>query len=143
MGQVKEQKLCSKVDLQKVKVEHVKKGSTLHIQVEVVDQIYNQKFQVRDQLNRINRSYTFLPTACTTIKDVNLDWNDFAKFYKLMYFTITISKHVITKFLDLLHFFYFWVVYREEKGIPLVGPKHIPPSYWKLGPGEDKQSWTW
>jgi hypothetical protein len=24
-----------------------------------------------------------------------------------------------------------------------VGPKHIPPSYWKLGPGEDKQSWTW
>jgi hypothetical protein len=39
--QVEEQKLCSKVDLQKVRVEHVEKGSTLDIQVELVDQIYN------------------------------------------------------------------------------------------------------
>ncbi len=43
--QIEKQKLCSKVDLQKVKVKHVKKGSTLHIQVELVDHIYNQKFQ--------------------------------------------------------------------------------------------------
>ncbi len=39
--QVKEQKLCSKVDLQKVRVEHVEEGSTSDIQVELVNQIYN------------------------------------------------------------------------------------------------------
>jgi hypothetical protein len=39
--QVKEQKLWSKVDLQKVKIEHVEEGSTSNIQVELVDQIYN------------------------------------------------------------------------------------------------------
>ncbi len=38
--QVEEQKL-SKVDLQKVRVEHVEEGSTLDIQVQLVDQIYN------------------------------------------------------------------------------------------------------
>ncbi len=42
---VKEQKLGSKVNLQKVKVEHVEEGSTLNIQVEIIDQIYNQRFQ--------------------------------------------------------------------------------------------------
>ncbi len=41
---VEEQKLGSKVCLQKVKVEHVEKGSTLDIQVELVDHIYNKKF---------------------------------------------------------------------------------------------------
>jgi hypothetical protein len=35
--QVKEQKLGSKVDLQKVKVEHVEEGSRKDIEVEIVD----------------------------------------------------------------------------------------------------------
>ncbi len=35
------QKLGSKVDLQKVKVEHVEKGSTSNIQVQIINQIYN------------------------------------------------------------------------------------------------------
>ncbi len=38
---VEEQKLGSKVDLQKVKVEHVEEGSTSNIQVQIVDWIYN------------------------------------------------------------------------------------------------------
>jgi hypothetical protein len=42
---VEEQKLNSKVDLWKVKVEHLEKGSTSNIQVEIVNQIYNQRFQ--------------------------------------------------------------------------------------------------
>ncbi len=42
---VEEQKLSSKVYLHKVKVEHVEEESTLDIQVELVDQIYNKKFQ--------------------------------------------------------------------------------------------------
>jgi hypothetical protein len=39
--QVEKQKLGSKIDLQKVKVKHAKKGSTSNIQVDIVDQIYN------------------------------------------------------------------------------------------------------
>jgi len=38
---VEEQKLGSKVYLQKVKVKRVEEGSTSDIQVEVVNQIYN------------------------------------------------------------------------------------------------------
>jgi Tfp pilus assembly PilM family ATPase len=43
--QVEEQKLGSKIDLQKVKVELVEEGSTRDIEVETVDQIYNERFQ--------------------------------------------------------------------------------------------------
>jgi hypothetical protein len=66
--------------MQKVKVEHVKDGSTSNIQVETVNQIYNQRFQkylnhrwiqkfiiqnvaskifkrARDQLSHINRPH--------------------------------------------------------------------------------------
>ncbi len=43
--QVEEQTLGSKVNLQKVKIKHVKEGSTWDIQVQIVDQIYNQRFQ--------------------------------------------------------------------------------------------------
>ncbi len=107
IGHVKEQKLGSKVDLQKVKVEHVKEESTLNRHVQIVDLIYNKRFQkyldycwiqksivwnvasrnfkkAKDQLSHINRFYTFLPTTCTIIEDVDLDWDDFAKFYKLL-----------------------------------------------------------
>jgi hypothetical protein len=84
--------------------------------------------KARDQLSHINRSYTFFPTTCVAIKDVNLDWDDFEKNYKLLYSTIEIFEHVIAKFPDLLHFLDFWVVYREENGIlPLMRPKRIPP----------------
>jgi hypothetical protein len=38
---VEKQKLGSKIYLQKMKVEHVKEGSTSNIQVEIVDEIYN------------------------------------------------------------------------------------------------------
>ncbi len=40
-----EQQLGSKAYLQKVKMEHVEKGLTTNVQVEIVDQIYNQRFQ--------------------------------------------------------------------------------------------------
>jgi hypothetical protein len=39
-----------------------------------------------------------------------------------------INEHVIAKFPNLLHFLNSWVIYKEEKGIPLVGPKHTPPT---------------
>jgi hypothetical protein len=64
----------------------------------------------------------------------------FAKFYKLLYFIIAIHKHAISKISNLLHFLDSWVDYREEKGIPMVRPKRIPPSCWRVGPRKEKQS---
>ncbi len=143
--------------MQKVKVEHVEKGSRKDIEVEIVDQIYNQRFQKyldyhcfqksiiryvtsrsfkknRDRLSHINHSYIFLPIACTTIEDVNLDWINFTVLCKLLYLTIVIHEHVLAKFSNLLHFLDSQVVYKEEKGIPLVGPKCIFSNCWKLCP---------
>jgi len=42
---IEKKNLGSKVYLQKVKIKHVEDGSTFDIQVELVDQIYNHKFQ--------------------------------------------------------------------------------------------------
>ncbi len=147
--QVEDQKLGSKLDLQKVKVEHVKKGSKKDIEVEIVDHICNQKFQksivcnvtsrsfkrARDHLSHINHFYIFLPTTCTTTKGVNLNWNDFAEIYKLLYSTIASCEHVLAKFSNLLCFLDSWVVYKAEKGIPLVGLEHTLPRCWRLCQG--------
>ncbi len=109
------------------------------IQKSIVRNVASRSFKrARDQLSHINHSYIFLSITYTTTKDVDIDWNDFAKFYKLLYFTITIHEHVLAKFSNLLHFLDSWVVNREEKGIPLVGLKHTPPSCWRLGPGQEK-----
>ncbi len=43
--QVEKQKLGLEMDLQKTKVEHVEEGSNKDVKVEIVDQIYNQRFQ--------------------------------------------------------------------------------------------------
>jgi hypothetical protein len=111
------------------------------IQKSIVQNVASKSFKrARDYLSHINRSYTFLPIACTTTEDVDLDWDDFEIFCKLLYSTLEIFENVIAKFPDLLHYLESWVVYREEKGIPLVGPKCTPPSCWRLGPRINKQS---
>jgi hypothetical protein len=125
--QIEEQKVGSKADLEKAKVEYVEEGSTLDIQVETIDQIYDQRFQKylgycwiqksiiqnatsrsfkrdKDQLSHINCSYRLFPTSCTKTKVVDLNWDDFAKFCKLLYSTIIIHEHVIIKKLNVLHF---------------------------------------
>jgi hypothetical protein len=43
----------------------------------------------------------------------------------------------VYKFINFLN---SWVIYMEEKDIPLVGPKHTPLSCWRLGPRKEKQS---
>jgi hypothetical protein len=71
----------------------------------------NRRFKrTRDQLTHINYSYRFLPTN----------------------YTSTLLEHVINTFPNLLHFLGSRDVYRKEKGIPLVGQEHTPPSYWSL-----------
>jgi hypothetical protein len=139
-------------------IEQIEEKSTLDIQIENVDEIYNQKFQkylnycwiqksivqnvasrnfksVRDQISHINH-----PIACIVIKNIDLDWDDFVEFCKLLYSSVTIHEQTRTNKKDLLHFLVSWVVYMEEKNISLVGPKHIPPSCWRLGPKREKQS---
>jgi hypothetical protein len=66
--------------------------------------------------------------TCTSTKDVDLNWDDFVKFYNLIYSIVALLEHVIAKVLDLLHFLDSWVVYRKKKGIPLVELHHSPPS---------------
>jgi hypothetical protein len=56
----------------------------------------------------------------------------------ISYSIITTHEHAIVKFPNLLHFLDCWVIYKEEKDIPLVGPKHIPPNCWRLGLGREK-----
>ncbi len=144
-----------------MKLEPVEKGSTSHIQVEIVNQIYNQRFQnylnwiqksiiknvasrsfkrARNQLSHINHSYTFLPVPCTTTKDVDLDWDDFVKFYKLLHSTIVIHECVVAKFPNLLHFLYYWVVYKEEKNTLGTCYNALHQVAWGLGVRKDKQS---
>jgi len=83
--QIEEQKLGSKIDLQKVKVEQIEEKSTINIHIETIwDYHWIQKSiirnvtsksskRARDQLSHINHSYKFLSTTCTTTtKDVDL-----------------------------------------------------------------------
>jgi hypothetical protein len=121
-----------------VKVEHVEQKSTSKIQIEIVYHIYNQRFKkyldyhwiqqsivwnvtsrrfkiVRFQLSHINRSYIFLFIMCTSIEDVYLNWDDFAKFYDLINSNITLLEHVITKFPYLLHFLDSWCLQGKER----------------------------
>ncbi len=100
------------------------------IQKSIIRNVTSRSFKrARYQLSHINHFRTFLPTICIAIEGVNLDWDDFVKYYKLLYATIEIFKYVIAKFPNLLHFLDSWVVYKEKKGIlPLVMPKQTPPS---------------
>jgi hypothetical protein len=42
------------------KIEHVKEGSTLNIQVKIIDQIYNQRFQKRLDYHWIQKSMVWM-----------------------------------------------------------------------------------
>jgi hypothetical protein len=66
--------------------------------------------------------------TCTSIEDVDLNWDDFAKKFNLIYFIITLLEHTRTKFPNLLHFLDSRVVYKGKKGILLVNPYRIPTS---------------
>jgi hypothetical protein len=57
-----------------------------------------------DQLGYINHSYIFLLTTCTTTKDVDLVWENFANLYISMYFSIHMLEHALAQFPNLLHF---------------------------------------
>jgi hypothetical protein len=122
-----------------MKVKHVREGSRSYIQVETVNQIYNQRFQkyldhfwiqksiiqnvasrifktTRDQLSHINRPHCMHNNKRCWFR---LGW--FCKKFKILYFIIATHEHAIVKFLDLLQFLGSWVIYREEKAYPWWG----------------------
>jgi hypothetical protein len=104
------------------------------IQQSIVWTSRSRRFKrTRDKLTHINYSYKFLPTTYKSIEDVDLLWEDFVNFYIFIYYIITLLEHVINTFPNLLHFLDSRDVYKKEKGIPLVGQEHTPPSSWNLG----------
>jgi hypothetical protein len=42
--------------------------------------------------------------------------------------------YALEAYLDLTNLFYFWFLFRKEKDMLLMGPKHIAPTSCKLGP---------
>jgi len=52
--------------------------------------------------------------TCTTIKDVDFVWEDFANFYTFTYSSIHLLEHASTEFLNLHHFFYLGCVHERE-----------------------------
>jgi hypothetical protein len=68
-------------------------------------------------------------------------WEDFANFYTLIYFIITLFKHAIDTFSKWqLHILDSWDVYKKEKAIPLIGLKCTLLSFRRLGPKIQQQS---
>jgi len=70
---------------------------------------------VRDQLVHINCSYIFLPMSCTSTKDVDLMWEEFASFHTFIYSTIKLIEHAMHTFPNLQHFLDSWNVYKKKK----------------------------
>jgi hypothetical protein len=101
------------------------------IQKSIVWNVASMIFKrAKNQLSRMNCSYTFFSTTCT--KDFGLDWGDFAKFHKLLYSTVAMHEHVIAKFRNLLHFLDSWVIYKEKKAYPWWGHNTFHQLVWRL-----------
>jgi hypothetical protein len=78
--------------------------------------------------------------SCTSTKDVDLMWEEFASFYTFIYSTIKLIKHAMHTFPNLQHFLDSWNVYKKKKGIPLVWLKCTQLSSWRLGSRKHQQS---
>jgi hypothetical protein len=48
---------------------------------------------------------------------------------------------IVHKFPKLTHFLFSWFEHKKNKGILLMGPERIPPSFWRLGPRKLGTSW--
>ncbi len=138
MSKTKVQKQISKHQISMSEQSLQKKHQHQNFQIEIVDQIYNQKLKkyldyywiqksiirnaasrtfkrAKDQLSHINRFYIFLPTTCTSTQDIDLTRDNFSKFYNLIYFIVALLEHAITRFQDIFGLFiwkrkgYLWL----------------------------------
>jgi hypothetical protein len=72
------------------------------------------------------------PTTCTTTIDEDLGWIHFASIFDFINTSVFTSEHALNKFPNLTHFLFSWFEHRKNKGTPLVEPKHMAPSFWKV-----------
>ncbi len=83
----------------------------------------------------------YTTTTCTTTIYEDSSWTNFANLFDLINANVFTYEHALNKFLNLMHFLFSWFEHRKNRGIPLVGPKHMPPSFWRLGPRKLEASW--
>jgi hypothetical protein len=65
-------------------------------------------------------------------RDFNLIWGDFANFYILICYNLTVEDYAQQVYFDLIDFLYSWDAYMKEKNFPLVGSQCTPPTCWSF-----------
>jgi hypothetical protein len=76
----------------------------------------------------------YIPSACTSTTDATLDWKVFAAFYDLVISCEEVESYAIEHYPNLTYFLESWSSYRKHMFVPIVKPRWMPPSAWKLGP---------
>jgi hypothetical protein len=61
-------------------------------------------------------------------------WEDFSNFWDLISKNNELTSYAIESYRDLIDFLWFWVDYRKDKSIPLLGKERVGFTYYKLGP---------
>lgn len=80
----------------------------------------------------MNCYFNFIPRVCKDTRDFNLIWGDFANFFILICYNITLEDYAQQAYLDFVDFLYSWDVYMKEKNFPLVGSQGTPPTCWRF-----------
>ncbi len=89
------------------------------------------------------RTLKYIPTACTSIVDVTLDYKDFVAFYECIICCEEVDNYAIEHYLDLTKFLESWSSYNKHKFIFLIGLEWMPPSVWRLGLGRTRVRWVY
>jgi hypothetical protein len=75
----------------------------------------------------------FTPTTYTSTKEINFMQPDLLSFYILISFIEPLETYVFLLYPNITDCLYSWVVFRKEKGISPMVPKHTPPPLVGLG----------
>jgi hypothetical protein len=68
----------------------------------------------------------YIPTTCTSIEDIVLEWEDFQHFYDIISPSIVLEDHDFLNYPKLTHFLQSQSAYKKFKFIHFVGPKRPP-----------------
>ncbi len=88
--------------------------------------------KARHHIVHVNRYFNFIPRVCSYTRNFNLILTDFANFYILICYNLTLKDCAEQAYLDLADFLYSWDVYMKEKCFPLIGSQHTPPGCWRF-----------
>jgi hypothetical protein len=89
---------------------------------------------------RAKRTIKYTPTTYTTTTNEDLNWIDFSNIFYLININVLTREYGLHKYFELTHFLFSWFEHRKDKGVPLVRPNCIPPSFWRLGLGKSRAS---